>query len=390
MLDKDAATAGSAVDAGYRWVAEWEKHEATWIAWPHNEKTWPGKFSNIANVTERVIRTLAEVEHVHVLGGTTEATAQAKQALWDAENITIHDTATNDCWIRDFGPTFLLSEDRKRLGATRWRFNAWGGKYPHEKDAVASAAICNLLNQQGKLRTEEEPAMKSFGSNLVGEGGGLETDGQGTLMTTSNCLLASTRNFNWTRELIEGELKRMLGIRKVLWVDGGALAGDDTDSHIDQLARFIRPGLVVAAVSYSSNDGNADKLSLQREHLIEMTDAAGRPLDVIPLMTPPPRLIQGKRVPESYCNFYIANEIVIMPTFGFRETDDLAAGILQDLMPERRVVCIDASEFIWGLGAFHCATQQQPAVEQVSCNDLVNDMSLDVGQSHVSPAETKR
>jgi len=363
MLEKDGATAGSAVNAGYRWVAEWEKHEATWIAWPHNEKTWIGKFTNIPQVTERVVRTLAEVEHVHVLGGTTEATAQAKQSLWDVENITIHDTATNDCWIRDFGPTFLLSEDRKKLGATRWRFNAWGNKYPHEKDAVASTEICNLLNPQGKLRKDEEPAMKSFGSNLVGEGGGLETDGQGTLMTTSNCLLASTRNFNWTRELIEAELKRMLGIRKVLWVDGGALAGDDTDSHIDQLARFIRPGLVVAAVSYSNNDSNADKLRLQREHLIEMTDAAGRPLDVIPLMTPPPRLIQGKRVPESYCNFYIANEIVIMPTFGFRETDDIAAGILQDLMPERRVVCIDASDFIWGLGAFHCATQQQPAVD---------------------------
>ena len=362
MLEKDGATTGSAVDAGYGWVAEWEKHEATWIAWPHNAKTWPGKFKSIPNVTEQMVRTLAEVEHVHVLGGTPDATLQARQFLSGATNVTIHETDTNDCWIRDFGPTFLLSHDRKKLGATRWRFNAWGGKYPHEKDASASEKICEMLSDQGKLRKEGELAMVSFGSSLVGEGGGLETDGQGTLMTTSSCLLASTRNFHWTRELIEAELKRMLGIRKVLWVDGGALAGDDTDSHIDQLARFIRPGLVVAAVSYSSNDCNADKLNLQREHLIEMTDAEGRPLDIIPLMTPPPRLIQGKRVPESYCNFYIANEIVIMPTFGFRETDDLAAGILQDLMPERRVVCMDASDFIWGLGAFHCATQQQPAI----------------------------
>ena len=362
MLEKEAATTGSAVDAGYRWVAEWEKHEATWIAWPHNAKTWPGRFTNIPNVTEQVVRTLAEVEHVHVLGGTPEATLQAEQQLAGAKNVTIHSTDTNDCWIRDFGPTFLLSEDKKKLGATRWRFNAWGGKYPHERDATASSKICGMLNSQGKLQNENEPAMESFGSSLVAEGGGLETDGQGTLMTTSSCLLASTRNFHWSRELIEAELMRMLGIRKVLWVDGGALAGDDTDSHIDQLARFIRPGLVVAAVSYSSNDSNAEKLNLQRQHLIEMTDAAGRPLDIVPLTTPPPRLIQGKRVPESYCNFYIANEIVIMPTFGFRETDDLAAGILQDLMPERRVICLDASDFIWGLGAFHCATQQQPAV----------------------------
>ena len=362
MLEKAGATTGSAVDAGFRWVAEWEKHEATWIAWPHNAKTWPGKFTNIPRVMELLVRTLAEVEHVHVLGGTPEATLQAQQFLSGATNVTIHETDTNDTWIRDFGPTFLLSDDRKKLGATRWRFNAWGGKYPHEKDAIVSAKICEMLNEHGKLLEDGELPMTSFSSSLVGEGGGLETDGQGTLMTTSSCLLSSTRNFNWSRELVESELKRMLGIRKVLWVDGGALAGDDTDSHIDQLTRFIRPGHVVAAVSYSENDSNADKLNLQREHLIKMFDAEGRPLDVIPLMTPPPRLIQGRRVPESYCNFYIANEIVIMPTFGFRETDDLAAGILQDLMPERRVIRIDASDFIWGLGAFHCATQQQPAV----------------------------
>jgi agmatine deiminase len=352
----------AAVDAGYRWVAEWERHEATWISWPHNANTWPGRFTNIPNVAERMIRTLAEVEHVHVLGGTPEATEQATLRLADAKNVTVHGVATNDVWIRDFGPTFLLSNDRKKLGATRWKFNAWGGKYRHDRDALASAAICSRLSANGRLLGDGEPSMESFASSMVAEGGGLETDGEGTLMTTSSCLLSSTRNFHWTREVIEAELMRMLGVRKVLWVDGGALAGDDTDSHIDQLARFIRPGLVVAAVSYSSNDSNADGLELQRKHLIEMKDAAGRQLDVVPLTTPPPRLIQGKRVPESYCNFYIANELVIMPTFGYRETDDLAAGILQDLMPDRQLVCIDASDFIWGLGAFHCATQQQPAV----------------------------
>lgn len=355
--------AGSAVDAGYRWVAEWERHEATWISWPHREKTWPGRFENIPDVTERMIRTLAEVEHVHVLAGSPESLVQANRKLSDANNVTIHDIPTNDTWIRDFGPTFLLSKDGSKLGATRFRFNAWGGKYPYEKDAAAGELICKTLNAQGKPTQEGEPCMKSFASSLVGEGGGIETDGQGTLLTTSSVLLSSTRNFHWTRELVEAELMRMLNIRKVLWVDGGVLAGDDTDSHIDQLVRFIRPGLVVAAVSYSSDDSNSAGLALQRERLTEMTDAEGRPLDVVPLMTPPPRLIQGKRVPESYCNFYIANDIVLMPTFGFRETDDLAYGILQDLMPDRRVICQDASDFIWGLGAFHCATQQQPAIQ---------------------------
>jgi len=362
MLKSDGSTTDSAVDAGFRWVAEWERHEATWIAWPHNLNTWPNRFTNIPLATERMVRTLAEVEQVHLLGGTPAANAQAKHSLSDVKRLTIHETNTNDCWIRDYGPTFLLSNDGRRLGATRWQFNAWGGKYPHERDSLASGEICNMLNSEGKLRGSDDAPMESFISKLVAEGGGIETDGQGTLMTTSSVLLASTRNPHWTRDMIDAELKRMLGVRQVLWVDGGALAGDDTDSHIDQLARFIRPGLLVAAVSYSSDDSNADKLSLQRERLMEMKDAEGRQLDIIPLMTPPPRLIQGRRVPESYCNFLIANEIVLVPTFGFRETDDAAAGILGDLMPDREIICIDASDFIFGLGAFHCATQQQPAV----------------------------
>ena len=364
--NKGEAIAGSAVEAGYRWVAEWEPHEATWISWPHNQNTWPGRFTNIPSVTDRMVRILAEVEHVHVLGGNDECIAQSQQFLSEVNNVTIHDIPTNDTWIRDFGPTFLLNGDGTKLGATRWRFNAWGNKYPHEKDAAASEKICKVLNASGKLYDEGDICLESFASSLVAEGGGIETDGQGTLMTTSSVLLASTRNFHWTRESVESELMRMLDVRKVLWVDGGALAGDDTDSHIDQLVRFIRPGLVLAAVSYSSEDSNAEKLELQRQNLLGKSDAQGRTLDVIPLMTPPPRLIQGRRVPESYCNFYIANEIVLMPTFGFRETDDAAAGILQDLMPERRVICLDASDFIFGLGAFHCATQQQPAVIQSS------------------------
>ncbi|MEQ1826641.1 MAG: agmatine deiminase family protein [Pirellula sp.] len=362
IISESEMIAGSAVDAGFRWVAEWVRHEATWIAWPHNERTWPGKFNSIPAVTERMVRILADVENVHVLGGSAESLRQANQALSDIENVTVHDIPTNDTWIRDFGPTFLLSHDGKKLGATRWRFNAWGNKYAHDLDALASERICKLLSVRGTCNDAAHAGMLYFSSNLVGEGGGIETDGEGTLLTTSSVLLASTRNFHWSRELVECELMRMLDIQKVLWVDGGALEGDDTDSHIDQLVRFVRPGLVVAAVSYSTDDSNADKLDLQRRRLIEMSDARGRPLDVIPLMTPPPRLVMGRRVPESYCNFYVANDIVLMPTFGFRETDDAAAGILRDLMPDRDIVCLDASDFIFGLGAFHCATQQQPAV----------------------------
>lgn len=355
-------TTPSPTDLGFRWVAEWERHEATWIAWPHNPKTWPGRVELIPRVTEHMIRVISEVEHVHVLGGPPEAHAAATQALHGLPNVTVHDVRTNDTWIRDFGPTFLVHRDRRELGAVRWRFNAWGNKYPHEFDREVNATICRHLDPSGAYHAQPATPMQSFPSTLVCEGGGLETDGEGTLLTTSSCLMASTRNFSWSREQVEAELQRMLGIRKVLWIDGGELAGDDTDSHIDQLVRFVRPGLVVAAVSYTSDDSNAPHLAAQMRVLQEATDANGRPFEIVPLLTPPPRLIQGRRVPESYCNFYLANGIVVLPTFGFRETDDRAASQLQELFPDRDIVRIDASDFILGLGAFHCATQQQPAV----------------------------
>jgi agmatine deiminase len=356
----------SATDAGFQWVAEWEPHEATWISWPHNPETWPGRFDKIPAVTEQMIRIVSEVEHVHVCGGPPKSLQAARKALEGVPNVTVHDIPTNDCWIRDYGPTFVLHRDRNALGAVRWRFNAWGEKYhPHDDDTAANGRICERLNRLGHHRANEEPSMCSFPSSLVCEGGGLETDGLGTLMTTSSCLMAATRNFGWSRTDVEQELGRMLGVTKVLWVDGGELAGDDTDSHIDQLARFIRPGIVVTAVSFTSDDCNAPKLAAQRKLLETMTDARDRSMEIIPLVTPPPRMIQGKRVPESYCNFYLANGIVLVPMFGYRETDDAAASLLQDLYPERDIVRVDASDFIWGLGAFHCATQQQPKVSAI-------------------------
>jgi agmatine deiminase len=190
----------------------------------------------------------------------------------------------------------------------------------------------------------------------------LETDGEGTLLSTSSAVVTGTRNPYRSHEQIEREFKRMLGIEKVLWIDGGELAGDDTDSHIDQLVRFVRPTVVLAAVSSTSDDSNAPHLAKQYQVLRESTDAKNRELEIIPLRTPPPRMVQGRRVPESYCNYYLGNGIVIVPQFGYRSTDSAALGILQEQYPDRVIVPIDASDFIIGLGAFHCATQQQPAV----------------------------
>jgi agmatine deiminase len=356
----------SAVECGYTWLAEWERHEATWIAWPHRESTWPGRLQSILPITEKIIRTLAEVETVHVLGGPSETFQLAAETLAGVENVHVHRIPTNDVWIRDYGPTFLVNPKSKKLGAVRWIFNAWGNKYhPHDDDANASKRICNGLDSKGKWhfdpRSNTEP-IASFGSDLVCEGGALETDGEGTLLSTSSAVVTGTRNPYRSHEQIEREFKRMLGIEKVLWIDGGELAGDDTDSHIDQLVRFVRPTVVLAAVSSTSDDSNAPHLAKQYQVLRESTDAKNRELEIIPLRTPPPRMVQGRRVPESYCNYYLGNGIVIVPQFGYRSTDAAALGILQEQYPDRVIVPIDASDFIIGLGAFHCATQQQPAV----------------------------
>ncbi len=334
----------------FRWVAEWEPHAATWIAWPHNLNTWPNRFENIPATFERLVRTIAEVESVQILGGPDASAEIAAETFQSEPNITVHQVVTNDCWIRDFGPTFLLKQDGSELAAVNWQYNAWGGKYPPFDDDAANSE-----------RVSEIVACKQIPSRLICEGGSLETDGEGTLLTTSRCLLSMSRNPDWSRAEVEEELKLQLRIRKVLWVDGGELAGDDTDSHIDQLVRFVRPSLVLAAVSYSSDDENAKKLETQFENLASMSDANDRRLDIVRLATPPPRFIQGERVPESYCNFYIANGIVIVPVFGFRETDEAAIHTFKELMPDRKVIPLDASDLIWGRGAFHCVTQQQPA-----------------------------
>jgi agmatine deiminase len=341
----------SASAAGFRWCAEWEPHAATWMAWPHNRDTWPDRFENIPATFERLIRTVSDVEQVHVLGGPEEAYEQAVQSLQDCRRVTVHPIDTNDCWIRDFGPTFVVDQINHQLGAVDWQYNAWGGKWPpFDEDAANAERVASIVEA------------KRFQSRLFCEGGSLETDGAGTLLTTSRCLLSLSRNPHWSREEVERELESQLGIERVLWIDGGELEGDDTDSHIDQLVRFIRPGLVVAAVAYSSDDENATKLEKQLSCLSSLLDARNKPLEIVKLPTPPPRFIQGSRVPESYCNYYLANGIAVVPTFGFRETDDAAIRILEELMPDRTIIRLDASDLIWGRGAFHCVTQQQPAV----------------------------
>jgi agmatine deiminase len=333
------------------WPAEWHPHDATWLAWPHNRDTWPFGIDRIEPCFERLVRILAEVEPVHVLGGPESSLANAIAALDGINNVTVHPIETNDVWIRDYGPTFVIDRESKSLVAVDWQYNAWGGKWPPwDQDAANASRIASHLN------------VMTSSSRLTCEGGALETDGEGTLLTTSSCLLSVTRNPGLTREAIERELQTQLGIERVLWIDGGSLAGDDTDSHIDQLVRFTKPGRVVAAISSNASDQNGERLQAQLVSLRQAIDALGSSLEIVPLPTPAPRYIGGKRVPESYCNFYIANSIVVVPIFGQRRTDDAAIQILKNEFPKHDIVTIESLDLIGGLGAIHCATQQQPSV----------------------------
>lgn len=332
------------------WPAEWETQAATWIAWPHNLETWPGRFAPIPGQFQRFIAILSEVQPVHVLSGPHGAIPPARGSLRGISNVFVHDIPTNDAWIRDYGPTFVKRKDDGSLVGIDWKYNAWGGKYPpFDEDARAAEAICRILRCQRSV------------SSIYCEGGALETNGDGTLLTTSSCLLSPTRNPGWTREMVCQELQIQLGVTHIIWVDGGGLQGDDTDGHIDQLARFTDSRTVVAAVSSVTNDPNAPGLQTNLEILRNSQNALGERLKVHALPTPPPRFIGDQRVPESYCNFLIANEIVIVPTFRHQPTDGRAIELLSSVFPTRKIIPLDAYDVSWGLGAFHCASQQQPA-----------------------------
>ncbi len=335
------------------WPAEWETQAATWIAWPHNLQTWPDRFDPIPAVFVRFIAELAKVQPVHVLSGPSGLQHPAAEYLQNLDSVHIHQLATNDTWIRDYGPTFVQRCDDGAVIGVDWQFNSWGGKYPpFDCDARATEAICKLLGCPRSV------------SPLFCEGGGLETDGAGTLLTTASVLLSPTRNPGWTREMVEAELQRQLGVTNIIWVDGGGMLGDDTDGHIDQLARFVAPGIVVAAVSGRISDPNHAGLAENFRILKNARSLDGTAFDVHALPTPPPRFIDQQRVPESYCNFLFANGIVLVPTFQSDETDRAALRLFEQLLPDRKVIPVDCADLIWGRGALHCASQHQPIPKQ--------------------------
>ncbi len=346
MTQQSTLVAGEAI-----MPAEWAPHEATWLAWPRREKTWEGVFHRVPRIWVQVARELREGETVRILVQDAAAGSKVEAAFGgDLHGIEIFPVPTNDAWVRDYGPLFVVSpgaEGSASVVATCWGYNAWGGKYPPwDDDARVSRRIAERLG------------ISSVESSTVLEGGAIDVDGEGTLLAARSSLLHPSRNPDLDRRAIEERLARHLGARRILWLDC-VLEGDDTGGHVDNSARFAAPGTLVAAVEKDPTDRNYPRLRQIRAELGGFTDAAGRKLEVVELPMPPPVVHQGYRCPASYVNFYIGNAVVLVPTFR-SSRDAEALGILTELFPERRVVGIDSHDLVWGLGGIHCITQQQP------------------------------
>jgi agmatine deiminase len=326
--------------------AEWESHDATWIAWPHNADDWPGRFEPIPWVYGEIVRKLAEVERVRILLQNDDAEYSARQVLekvgvqWEA--IEFYPLQTDRVWARDFAPLFVRNATGL-VAATKWRFNGWAKYENHLRDEAAGTAIPQLIG------------VEAWRPDMVLEGGSIDVNGAGLLLTTEECLLSpvQARNPELSREEIEGALGDFLGIDKVLWLRNG-IAGDDTHGHVDDLARFTDSESIVMVAEPDSTDANYAALRENWE-LVKHFPVRARALPM-----PAPLYFDGQRLPASYANFYIANRTVLVPTFN-DPNDRIALNVLAECFPDRRVVGINCVELVWGLGTLHCMTQQQPA-----------------------------
>jgi agmatine deiminase len=373
--NKTAQTPGS---LGYRMPAEWEPHAATWIAWPHNRTDWPGKFAPIPWVYAEIIRNLSRVERVNILVNDEKAEAGARAVLVDAEvlakstidpgspsgNVAFYRMPTNRGWLRDTGPSFVKRDATRKtpkaaLGATSWRFNAWAKYNDWKRDAPVSAEVARIAKAEtwqpdielaGKLR------------RVVLEGGSIDVNGRGTLLTTEECLLSDVqaRNPGATREQLEAVFADYLGAKKVIWL-GRGITGDDTHGHVDDISRFVAPNVILTASEPDTSDLNHEPLRENYRKLMKSTDHAGKPFQVIKLPMPAPVAFSGQRLPASYANFYIANRLVLVPVFN-DANDRVALNIIAGALPKHTVVGIYCGDFVLGLGTLHCMTQQQPAI----------------------------
>jgi len=342
--------------------AEWEPHEATWIAWPHNRDDWPGRFSAIPWIYADIVRHISRGESIRVVVNDDAHEKSAKRTLKQAhvslENVEFFRWKTDRVWTRDSGPIFVTRNEPPQVAITHWQFNGWAKYSNYKKDEKLPAAIGRRFGLQG---WQPEVILGGKRRRMVLEGGSIDVNGRGTLLTTEECLLSTVqqRNPGVTREQLEQMFAEYLGVKKTIWL-GSGIAGDDTHGHVDDISRFVAPSTVITAVEKNSSDSNHVPLQENLRRLRAATDQDGKPLNVIELPLPSPVWFRGQRLPASYANFYIANKCVLVPTFNDRN-DRIALNTIADLFPGREVIGIFCGDFIWGLGAIHCATQQQPA-----------------------------
>jgi len=336
---------------GYRMPAEWEPHAATWLSWPRREGiSFPDAFDRVLPTLRDMVEALVASEPVCINVCDLAHEAEAHQTLrgLSFERLTFHHIPTNEPWCRDHGPIFLTRATEPRIVVVDWDYNAWGGKYPPcDRDEVVPTRVATKLG------------LPVYYPGMVLEGGSIEVNGAGALLTTESCLLNPNRNPSLTRAEIEGRLRDYLGVREILWL-GHGIDGDDTDGHVDDLTRFVGERRVVTVVEENCSDKNYGPL---QENLARLrkTKVGGAPLEINVLPMPAKIIREEMRLPASYANFYIANRCVLLPVFA-DPNDKTAISILERVFPERRVIPIDCRELIWGLGTFHCLTQQQPAV----------------------------
>ncbi len=338
---------------GFSFPAEWAKQEALWLSWPHKEESWPGKIETIYRPYCEFIKVVAIGQKVRVNVANEEmrdfAIAALKEVTTDFGNIEFYFNPTNDAWCRDHGPAFIINQTTNQKAVVDWGYNAWGGKYPpFDLDDVVPTRIAKEFN------------LPLFAPDIVMEGGSVEFNGAGTVMTTTACLLNENRNPHLTKEQVETYLKEFYGQEQVLWL-GDGIVGDDTDGHIDDITRFVNENTVLTVVEEDPTDENYEILQENLEMLRSFKLLNGESLRIIELPMPAPVIYDDTRLPASYANFYIANEVVVVPIFNDKN-DQRALDIIQSCFPTRKVVGINSVDIIWGLGSFHCLSQQEPTL----------------------------
>ncbi|MDR1005667.1 MAG: agmatine deiminase family protein [Bacteroidales bacterium] len=337
-------------ERGFYFPAEWHKHNSTWLSYPHNENSFPAKIHTIFPAYNLFIRELAKSERVNINILDDAMRIRLEKELNETgvymNNVCFHFFETNDAWCRDHGPAFLINGKGERI-IVDWDYNAWGGKYPAEKDNLIPEKIAAYLD------------LEAVKPNIVMEGGSIDVNGKGTLLTTTSCLLNQNRNPHLNQSQIEDKLCNYYGVEKIIWLEEG-IDGDDTDGHIDDMARFTDESSIAIAVETNRRDENYESLQQNLKLLKQCRLQDGKQPTIIELPMPMPVVWQEQRLPASYANFYISNSAVIVPTYRC-EQDNKAIYILEECFKERKVVGIDSTEIIWGLGSFHCLSQQEPS-----------------------------